>query len=133
MNKQISKQKGFTLIELMIVVAIIAILAAIALPAYNRYVIKARRSAGSACVLEQAQFMERFYTTNMTYAGATLPVTSCTTELADSYTFAFSAGPAATTYTVAATAQGKQASGDVPCKIMTMDNKGTKTPASGCW
>src|SRR3546814_3057220 len=50
-----TQMRGFTLIELMVVVAIIAILASIAYPAYTDYIVKTRRSAGAACLLEQAQ------------------------------------------------------------------------------
>src|SRR3546814_6618030 len=55
-----TQMRGFTLIELMVVVAIIAILASIAYPAYTDYIVKTRRSAGAACLLEQAQLMERY-------------------------------------------------------------------------
>src|SRR3546814_7599636 len=72
-----TQMRGFTLIELMVVVAIIAILASIAYPAYTDYIVKTRRSAGAACLLEQAQFMERYYTTNMGYSSAALPATAC--------------------------------------------------------
>ncbi|WP_133478304.1 type IV pilin protein [Cognatilysobacter segetis] len=122
-----TRNSGFTLIEIMIVVVIISILASIAYPAYIKYTIKARRSAGAACLMEQAQFMERYYSTNMGYTGAALPATGCTTELASHYSFGFSAGPAATSYTLAATPRGTQAAKDTECGTMRIDQKGTKT------
>ena len=129
-----SRNTGFTLIELMVVVAIIAILASIAYPSYIDHVVKTRRAAGTACLLEQAQYMERYYTTNMGYAGAALQTTACTAELTDHYTFAFTAGPTATAFTLAATPQGAQATGDTLCGTLSIDQKGTKTPATaGCW
>lgn len=128
-----TQMRGFTLIELMVVVAIIAILASIAYPAYTDYIVKTRRSAGAACLLEQAQFMERYYTTNMGYSSAALPATACRTELSAHYSFDFSAGPAAATYTLAATPQGSQASQD-SCGTLTINQAGTKTPTTdGCW
>src|SRR3546814_16954697 len=96
----------------MVVVAIIAILASIAYPAYTDYIVKTRRSAGAACLLEQAQFMERYYTTNMGYRSAALPATACRSELSAHYAFDFSAGTDAATYTLAATPLGGQASPD---------------------
>lgn len=58
---------GFTLLEMMITVAIIGIIAAIAFPSYQNYVRKARRADAITLMLENAQFMERFYTENGRY------------------------------------------------------------------
>ena len=64
------KSAGMSLIELLTVVSIVAILAAIAIPSYTTYVTKTNRAAARACMSEAAQYMERFYTTKMTYIGA---------------------------------------------------------------
>ncbi|WP_320158968.1 type IV pilin protein [Marinobacter litoralis] len=62
--------QGFTLIELMIVVAIIGIIAAIAYPSYQEYVERTRRGDAKAVLMQFASAMERFYTQNNTYIGA---------------------------------------------------------------
>ena len=67
------KTLGFTLIELMIVVAVVAILAAIAYPSYQNQVRKTRMGQAQADMLELAQFMERCFVANNTYAGCLLP------------------------------------------------------------
>ena len=88
MTYQTHRNSGFSLIELMIAVAVIAILAAIAMPMYQQHVVKTRRGAAAACLMEMAQFMERYHTSEMTYAGASLPDTTCTGETEDHYTIA---------------------------------------------
>jgi type IV pilus assembly protein PilE len=117
----------------MIAVAIIGILAAIAYPSYQRHVIETRRTAAQACLTELAQFMERYYTTNLRYTGATLPTTSCQSDLSEHYTFGFKDGTlTATTYTLQATAQGAQATRDAACTPLTLDQAGVRGPAN-CW
>lgn len=121
------QQLGFTLIELMVVVAILGILAAIAYPSYTEYVIKTRRSAGAACLLEMAQFMERYYTTNMGYTGAALPSTACVQETAEHYGYALAAGGTVSTYSISATPNGAQASTDGMCGTLTLNQAGVKS------
>ena len=67
-----TRPHGFTLIELMIALAIAAILASVAYPSYLSQVAKGRRADGKQALLELAQKLERFYTERGTYAGAAL-------------------------------------------------------------
>ena len=127
MNMKTKTQHGFTLIELMIVVAVIAILAAIAYPSYSEYIIKTRRASGSACMMEMAQFMERYYTTNMTYVGAALPTTACRQETAQHYTYSLDGAATATAYRVQAQPQGAQSSSDTKCATLKINQAGTKS------
>jgi type IV pilus assembly protein PilE len=61
------RSTGFTLIEVMIVVAIISLLAAIALPSYQSYVARSNRAAAKTQLLQAAQYMQRFYAANDRY------------------------------------------------------------------
>ena len=128
--------RGFTLLELMIVVAILAILSTIAYASYQNQVIKSRRSAATTCLQERAQFMERYYTTNLTYAGAPAPA-QCGPDLNPFYAIAFSGTPAAKTYVVTATPQGGQTS-DTRCGTLSINAQGVRTESGTgtvdeCW
>lgn len=70
-NTTIKKSAGFTLIELMITVAIVGILAAIALPSYNQYIARGKRAEARAAILQAEGWLERFYTENNRYTTAT--------------------------------------------------------------
>jgi len=132
-----AKQAGFTLIELMITVAIVAILARVAYASYQGSVVKTRRAKAKACLVEQAQFMERYYTTNFTYVSGDPTGLQCATEMASFYSFT-TASLSVTGFTVEATPIGAQLSADTKCGKMTLNQAGAKTKSgtgtvSECW
>jgi len=125
---------GFSLVELMVTVAVIGILASIALPSYNEHVRKSRRAGGTACAAAIAQGMERYYTTALTYVGAPAAATlddRCDPDALQFYTMGVDT-VAGKTYRVTATPTGRQ-SGDT-CGVLSINQTGTKSPATaGCW
>lgn len=67
MTERLRRGRGFTLIELMIVVAVVSVLASVAYPSYAEYVAKSRRATTTGVLAMGQQFMERFYTENFSY------------------------------------------------------------------
>lgn len=128
--------KGFSLIELMIVVAVIAIIAAIAVPSYNRYVTRTKRTDAMGVLLSAAQAVERFKANNnFSYAGADTSNVIPTQVPSDGgdayYTIAFQGTPTATTYTLIATPTGSQPASD---GTLTINEKGQKKwNSNDCW
>jgi type IV pilus assembly protein PilE len=145
------KLAGFTLIELMIVVAIVAILSAIAIPAYQRQIMQSRRASAKTALLDVVSREEKFYATTNYYpaslssvgystlngAGA-LQVPNNTNE--DYYSVTIALGvPTATGYTVTAAPVGNQANDS--CGSYSITDLGVQTPTpstnsgtgNGCW
>lgn len=121
-------QRGFTLLELLITVAIVAILASIALPAYNDFAERARRTEGKTALLQAAQGLERCFTRFGTYNNA-----SCDTANAlgggyntESAYYNITGNVQATSYTLTATGLGGQA-GDTKCGNFGLNELGQKT------
>jgi type IV pilus assembly protein PilE len=128
---------GFSLIELMIALAVISILASIAYPNYMEYLQRARRAECASVLLGQANAMERRFSTTNSYVGALPGPVQCPADGGpSSYVLGFAEGePTALTFVIQAVPAGAQ-TGD-RCGTLSIDNTGLKE-ASGmttrqCW
>lgn len=150
MEKKYFRHKGFTLIEAMIVVAILAVVAAVAIPSYQQYIKKGRRADAKAALLDAANRQEQFilnratYTANMASGG--LGYSSDPAPSPDGY-YSFDATLSlcgasnalpCRGYTLTATPiVGKGQDKDTACTVFSLSSTGAKT-ASGtlgneCW
>lgn len=137
--KKLRSQSGFTLVELLVVVAIIAILSLIAYPAYQDQMTKTRRSDAKIALTELANRQEHFFSNYSRYTATIIGAADAslgydTDYSPQKYYRLTAATPAGTTFTITAKAvsTGPQA-GDTQCQTMTINHTGAKTPTTGCW
>jgi type IV pilus assembly protein PilE len=144
----LKRSKGFTLIELMIVIAILAIIAAIGLPSFLEQIKKARRSDAKQPLFDVAAKLEQFYQDNKGYPTAAdmsvlypneVPPIGATFPSPEGYyTIGFNGVPTATTYTIQAVpVAGKGQDEDAYCTSFTLTHLGKKTATGtlgdNCW
>ena len=136
-------QRGFTLIEVMIVVAILAVIAAIAFPSYMESVRKSRRADAKSALMAASQAMEKYFTERQTYVNATLGSNATdvykTTSPDGYYTLSFSVASTASAYSLqAAPTAGKGQTND-KCGTFSINQAGAKGVSGGslnaaaCW
>lgn len=136
-NYKSTAQSGFTLIELMIVVVILGILVAVALPSYQNSVSKSWRRKATACLVEMAQGMERRYTASMSYYAdptdptvTTLPPQVCSTEDGMAtyylYTLTHPSPPDGDGFLLQAAPQGWQENQDARCGTLRINHQGVR-------
>lgn len=137
MNRTRKRATGFTLIEIMVVVTIIAVLAAIAYPSYRESVAKGRRAQATADLGELAQALERHFTVNNTYANYVIaaPLNRSPRQGDLYYNISFLGVPTRTTYSIRAVPAGAQASDK--CGTYALTNAGAKSVSAStvaiCW
>ena len=130
MRLQPQRQSGFTLIELMITVAIIGILAAIAFPSYQSQIRKSNRAAAQAVMMDVAN-KQQFYLSSQREYADTLAKLSVTppTDVTRWYTVTVTTDPAATPPTFLVTATPVAGTAQVPDGVLTLNSAGTKMRA----
>jgi type IV pilus assembly protein PilE len=141
------QNRGFTLIELVIVVAIVGILSAIAMPMYRDYVVRANRTEAKTALAEVALAQERYYSVNNQYS-TTIASLGTVMSLGNNgltengfYSISITAPNPAAGYTLNATPQSKAGQDTDKCNILTLTSTGSKGvstsysgySAANCW
>ena len=142
-NTMTLQHRGFTLIEVMLVVAIVAVLSAIALPSYQEYIRRGHRAEARAALLQAAQWLERAATATGTYPLTASFPTTLTTMQSGRYTVAVASPPASAASGAAFTLTAPPAGGHVgdKCGNYTLTHSGVRGAASAasgalvteCW
>jgi type IV pilus assembly protein PilE len=128
-----SRHLGFTLIELMITVTVVAILAAVAFPSYQQHVRKSRRAEAQSFMMAVASRQQQFLVDTRSYAATVSAVgVAVPANVTQGYAVALDVPVGGTTFTLTLTPTSVQ-SADA-CGTLGIDQSGTKSPTtSGCW
>lgn len=131
-QKNFLKNAGFTLIEIMITVAIIGILAAIALPSYQEYIAKSRRAEATTVMLEAGQYMRRYYSANDSFT-TTLPsgLTNIPRDQSTNQNYKVAATVNTTSFTITATVQSTGPMANDKCGTYSFTSQGAKLNTKG--
>lgn len=129
-----NKEGGITLIELMIVVAVVGILMSVAYPAYQGFVLESRRADGQIALTRAANLQERFFASNNSYSNTINDIGGNVSPDGFYQISVVASGSAATylsNYTLTATAVSPQ-DADADCPSFTLNHLGQQSPAE-CW
>jgi type IV pilus assembly protein PilE len=140
MKNRTAQIAGFTLVELMVVIAIIGIISAIAFPSYDSYMKKSRRADAKVALSKMADHQERYYLQNNTYSAAVNDVGGATTD-EGYYTLSINSADVNGFQLTATAVPGGQQANDTDCLLMYLSSTGAResgaAPGGGdpknCW